>query len=310
MNDERRIAYLTLMDVEQNKAYSNLALNHHIAVGRPNSEALVRRLVYGVLENKMYLDFVIGKYLNQPMRKLNFSESNILRLGIYQLAFMNSIPTYAAVAETVNLAKKYIRGREGFINAILRNYLRSGHEIRLPDRNKDESEFLSIKYSYAKWIVDMWIKEYGSAFTEELLAAGNKAPQLTIRPNTLRINKKNLKKRLIENGFEVENGRISNIALRVKGEGLLKTGLYENGMFSVQDESSMVAVDILNPGPGENAIDVCAAPGGKTMFIAERMENMGNVVARDLYKKKIDLLIKEADRLGITIISGGTWDAM
>ncbi len=252
MDDERKIAFLTLLDIEQNKAYSNLALNHHISVGKPVSKAMVRRIVYGVLENRLYLDFIIEHYLKEPLKKLNVIDHIILLIGIYQLAYMDSIPSYAAVSETVNLAHKYSRKRKGFINAVLRNYLRSGDDISLPNRDEDELAYLSIKYSYAKWIVELWLEEYGSDFTEELLAAGNKTPGLAVRPNLLKTGKKTLMRRLEERGFEVEAGRISKIALRVKGEDLLETNLYKDGMFSIQDESSMAAVDILDPKAGES----------------------------------------------------------
>ncbi|MGI6732825.1 MAG: 16S rRNA (cytosine(967)-C(5))-methyltransferase RsmB [Anaerovoracaceae bacterium] len=309
MDHARRTAYLTLMDIEKNKAYSNLALNHHIAVAKPDSKAFVRRLVYGVLENRIFLDYIIQHYLTDPSHKLDASDRTVLRMGLYQLAFMDSIPPYAAVTETVNLAKRYCKGREGFVNAILRNYLRTKDKISLPDRETDEIAYLSVKYSYAPWIVKMWLAEYGSQFTEELLAEGNKTPELVIRPNLLKNSRKELKRRLENHGYEVHDGRMSHIALRVKGEGLLDTFLYKSGMFSVQDESSMVVVDVLDPKPNEFIIDVCAAPGGKTMYIAERMENRGRIIARDLYKKKLDLLRKDADRLGISIIETGTWDA-
>lgn len=310
MDDERKTAYLTLLDIEKNKAYSNLALNHHISVSKPESKAFVRRLVYGVLENLIYLDHIIEHYLKGPFHKLDVNDRIVLRLGLYQLAFMDSVPPYAAVSETVELAKRYCKGREGFINAILRNYLRTGNEIELPEREKDEVRYLSVKYSYAPWIVQLWLSEFGSEFAEQLLAAGNKTPELSIRPNLLKDSKKGLKRRLEERGYEVWDGRLSNSALRTKGEDLTETNLYQSGLFSIQDESSMAVVDILEPKPGEMIIDVCAAPGGKTMYIAEKMENKGHVIARDLYRKKLDLIDAEASRLGITIIKTDTWDAM
>ncbi len=309
MDNDRKTAYLTLVDIEKNKAYSNLALNHHISVSNPDSKAFVRRLVYGVLENRMYLDYIIQHYLKDPSHKLDARDRTILRLGLYQLKFMDSIPPYAAVTEAVDLAKRYCKGRQGFVNAILRNYLRTGNEITLPDRERDESQYLSVKYSYAKWIVELWLKEYGSGFTEELLAAGNRTPELAIRPNLLRNHRRELKRRLEEKGYEVHDGRMSHIALRVTGEDLLNTSLYQYGMFSVQDESSMVVVDLLDPKSNEFVIDVCAGPGGKTMYMAERMENRGRVLAMDLYKKKLDLVNKEAERLGLSIVESSTWDA-
>lgn len=309
MDKNRRIAYLTLMDVEVKQAYSNIALNHQIKSGRPDAPAFVRELVYGVLENKIYLDYILQQYVKTPVSKMKASDLNILRLGIYQLKFLGGVAEYAAVSESVDLAKKYCKGREGFINAVLRSFLRAGKEAGLPDRAEDEVNYLSVKYSYEPWIIELWLEQYSPEFVEELLAAGNKTPDLVIRVNLLKTSREDLKRRLIAKGYHAEDGLLCEEALHVDGRGLLSGKLYESGMFSVQDESSLLVVNMLEPQPGETVMDVCAAPGGKTFAIAEKMRNRGNVMAWDIYKRKLAIVDKEAQRLGTSIVTTKTWDA-
>lgn len=309
MDVNRKTAYFTLRDIEVKKSYSNLALNHQIIVGKPDSPTFVRQLVYGVLENKLYLDYIIQNYVKTSLDKMKHCEKIILRMGIYQLAFMNSVPSYAAVNESVILAKRYCRGREGFINAVLRNFLRTGEEIRLPNPEDDEVTYLSIKYSYEPWIVRMWLENYESPFVEELLGAGNIIPDLVIHPNLLKTTKEDLMERLIANGYEVKEGHLVKDAIHVKGQDLIGGKLYNSGMFSVMDESSMMVVSMLAPQPGEMIMDVCAAPGGKTIYIAEKMKNEGTIIAQDIYKRKLGLVEQEAKRNGINIINARTWDS-
>ncbi|MBR0600221.1 16S rRNA (cytosine(967)-C(5))-methyltransferase RsmB [Sinanaerobacter chloroacetimidivorans] len=309
MDANRRTAYYTLLDVESKKSYSNIALNHHIITGKPDSPAFVRELVYGVLENKIYLDYMIGHFVKTPVAKMKTSDITVLRMGFYQLKYMNSVPEYAAVNESVSLAKRFCKGREGFVNGVLRSFIREGKEVALPDREKDLVNFFSIKYSYEPWIVELWLDQYAVDFVEELLAAGNLTPDLVIRVNTLKTSRQDLRRRVASKGFEVKDGYLCKEALHVTGGNLLSGPLYKNGFFSVQDESSMLAVNILDPKPGELIMDVCAAPGGKSLAIAEKMENMGEITSWDIYKRKVAVIDKEAERLGIKIITTKTWDA-
>lgn len=308
MDSNRKTAYYTLVDVEAKKSYSNLALNHHIICGKPDSPAFVRELVYGVLENKIFLDHIINALVRDTVEKLKAKELTILRMGLYQLIYMD-VATYAAVNESVELAKRFCKGKEGFINGVLRNFLRSKDKLSLPGREEDLVKHLSVKYSYEPWIVSLWLDVYEEKFAEELLAAGNKTPDVVIRPNGLKTARAALIRRLEAQGFETSGGHLIYDAIHVKGSGLLDTKLYKAGLFSVQDESSMMAVDLLDPQPGETVVDVCAAPGGKSLYIAEKMENKGQVLAGDIYKRKLNLLDKEAKRLGLTIIESRTWDA-
>ena len=309
MDINRKAAFLTLVDVETKKSYSNLALNHQIVVTKPNHEGFVRELVYGVLEHKLTLDYYIDLLASNGVGSLKTNELTILRMGIYQIGYMNSVPEYAAVNESVLLAKRYCRGKDGLINGILRAYLGKRMQLKLPDRSEDEVRYLSVKYSYAPWIVELWLKHYSSDFVEQLLAAGNETPPMTVRLNWLRIMKKDLISKLEESGFEVTEGDICSNALHVRGSSLLETEAYRMGLFTPQDESSMLVAEKLDPQHGDVVMDMCAAPGGKTMAIAERMNNTGKIIASDIYRRKLDLIDREAKRLGVTNVETRSWDA-
>lgn len=302
MDLTRKTAFDVLYGIEQENTYSNLALNRYIAENRPENPALVRELVYGVLENKILLDYILDKLIPSGIKKVKKKEKTILRMGLYQILFTDGIPAYAAVSQSVNMAKKICRGREGFINGVLRGYIRKKDEISLPDKEKDIKSYLSVKYSFPIWIIELWIEEYGLELCEELLQSSNKRPQLSIRVNLLKSEVSALKDTLVNMGFEVDEGKFSARTLHVKGSGLLDTEEYKTGLFSVQDEASTVAADMIEATDESTVIDVCAAPGGKTMAIAEKMNNSGQIIACDIYEHKLNIIDAQAKRLGIKII--------
>ncbi|MDR1953058.1 MAG: 16S rRNA (cytosine(967)-C(5))-methyltransferase RsmB [Clostridiales Family XIII bacterium] len=309
MDINRKTAFYIIRDVEAKKAYSHLAANNHIDRQKPGKQAFVRELAFGVIRHKMYLDYVIGNFVKTPMEKLHSEDLILLRMGLYQIIFMNSVPDYAAVDETVEMAGRYAKGREGFINGVLRQYLRDQAYVALPERGEDEVRYLSIKYSYEPWIVKMWLDEFGAEAAEKLLSAGNEIPPLTIRVNTLMTDRDDLSKRLSAQGYEVNpSDRFSNV-LYIKGEDVIGDRCYRSGLYSVQDEASLTAVTTLDPKPGETVVDVCAAPGGKTMAIAEAMNNNGEISAIDIYKRKLYRINEQAKRLGVTIVNTWSWDA-
>ncbi len=309
MDSSRTTAYLVLMDMETKGSWSNLTLNHRIAEKRPDSPAFVRELVYGVLERKITLDYFLGLLAKNGIRSLGKQERTILRMGLYQIRCMDSVPEYAAVSESVALARRYCKSRAGLVNAILRAYLKRGDTLRMPDRDADETEYLSVKYSYAPWLIRKWRTFYSAEFTERLLEAGNQRPPVSIRVNRLKTGREELAEKLRAGGFETEESRLCENALLVKGSRLLETESYRNGLFTPQDESSMLAVSALGAGPGEFVIDTCAAPGGKTTAIAERMGNTGRILACDLYEKRLGLVDRQARRLGLTNIETKAADA-
>jgi 16S rRNA (cytosine967-C5)-methyltransferase len=298
-----------LRDVEKNKAYSNIAANIHIARQNPSSPSFVRELVFGVLRRKIYLDYIIGSFVKTPIEKMRAEDITILRMGLYQILYMHSVPDYAAVNESVFIARIFARGRDGFVNGVLRQYLRDREYLEFPRREDDIVRYLSLRYSYDPWIVRLWLDEFGEAKAEKLLAAGDDVPPLTIRVNTLKTDRNNLRKRLTERGFNVYEGRMFKNALLIEGRDVIGGRFYDSGLYSIQDEGAMAPVAYLGPKPGEIVVDVCAAPGGKTTAIAEMMKNNGDIYALDIYKRRIRLVDAQASRLGIGIIKTMVWDA-
>lgn len=302
MDFNRKTAYEVLLDVETNQSYSNLALNNFIEKNRPENPAFVRELVYGVLENRLLLDWYLDNLVQSGLKKVKKQDLTILRMGIYQLTEMDSVPDYAAINESVVLARKFCRGRDKFINGVLRNFQRRQMELTaaLPDRDSDPAKYLSIRYSAAEWLVELWLSAYGLKKAEELLAASNGRPLLCLRVNLMKVSRSELMDRLTEEGFQVEAGTLSERSILVtgKGTGILEHDLFREGWFSVQDEASTLAADTVNPKTGDLVVDVCAAPGGKTMAMAELMEG-GQVYAFDIYDHKLKLIQQQAERLGI-----------
>ncbi len=304
----RKTAYHTLLEIEKNQAYSNLELNHQIQLWKPDNPAFVRELVYGVLENKLYLDYLLSKLIPKGLKGIKKKVLTLLRMGLYQIIYMDSVPSYAAVNETIKLSRKLTPGREGFLNGVLRGYEKKQDVLTLPDRKEDLIHYLSIKYSYDPSIVALWLTQFTEEETEGLLEAGNMRPEISIRINLLRISTEELQKRLEEQGFTTRRGNLSGRVLFVKGSGLLETQAYKDGLFSVQDEASIAATEMLDPQPGETVFDICAAPGGKTLSMGELMGNKGKIIAFDVYEHKLALLSGEAERQGLDIVETSLHD--
>lgn len=289
----REAALKILVQTEQG-AYSDAALKEGIPSKMISEDkALTTELVYGIITNRRRLDSIICSYSKLPMKKMSIWIINILRIGMYQLFFLDKIPKSAAVNECVKLAKRYGHtASAGFVNGILRNA--SKKEI-------PECEDAAICYSHPDWMVQMWEKEYGMEFTKKLLAANNEKAPVTLRVNLYKTTAEALKERLDAIGIQTKilNGRV----LEAKGLGNVESlEAYKQGLFIVQDMASMMAVEALDPKPGEFVMDVCAAPGGKTTYMAERMENKGKVIAFDLHPHKVEIIQKNANRLGLSII--------
>ncbi|EOD01317.1 16S rRNA (cytosine(967)-C(5))-methyltransferase RsmB [Caldisalinibacter kiritimatiensis] len=309
----REIAIKVLYEVNEKGAYSNISINRNVSIEiEKNDEDFIRELVYGVLENKLYIDWVIKSFSKVKFKKIAPMIKQILRIGVYQLLFMDKIPDSAAVNESVNLAKKYgHRKVYGFVNGVLRNIARNKNNIELPDKKEEPIKYLSIKYSHPEWLIKRWIKVYGFKFTKDLCKANNETPKLNIRVNTLKISRNELAKILIEKGFDVERTKYATDGLIVHNPTKI-TGLNEfrNGLFQIQDESSMLVAQILKPEENSLVIDVCSAPGGKTTHIAQKMNNKGKIIARDIYRHKLNLVNDNAKRLGIKIIETQQHDAL
>ena len=312
MDLNRKTAYDVLLDMESNQSYSNLALNNFIEKNRPENPAFVRELVYGVLENRILLDWYLDALVTSGLKKVKKQDLTILRMGVYQIMSMDSVPDYAAINESVVLARKFCRGRDKFINGVLRNFQRKRTELeeRFPDRETDPAKYLSLRYSAASWLVNLWLNAYGAAETEKLLAEMNLSPLLCLRANVMKGSREELMMRLKEAGYEVEAGSLSGRSILVtgKGTGILESEFFREGWFSVQDQASTLAADAVNPKPGNLVIDICAAPGGKTMAMAELMGEEGEIYAFDIYEHKLQLIEQQAARLGTDIVKARCQD--
>ena len=252
--NSREVALNTLLDINKNLSYSNISLSKHINFEMSvQDEGFIRELVYGVLENKTYLDYILSKASKIKLIKLHPAILEILRLGIYQLIFMDRVPTSAAVNESVNLAKKYgHKGSIGFVNGVLRNISRNIENFSKIEV-KDKIKFLSIKYSHPEYLVKRFIKEFGFKFTEELLMANNATPKLNIRVNTLKTSKKDLINKLENKGYVVFEGKYANDSLIIDNPSRITSIVeFKEGFFTIQDESSTLVGQILAPKEGSN----------------------------------------------------------
>lgn len=305
----REVALKILYKIDMNKSYSNLLLDKELNSNdlMHQDKALVTQLTYGVISNKITLDYIIKSNSKLKLNKISPWVINILRLGIYQILYLTKIPQSAGVNESVKLTKKYSnQGAVGFVNGLLRNVVRSG----MPDFDKiaDVKERLSIKYSYPLWMIEKWVNEFGVEFTESLLIANNKTPQTTIRVNTLKTNKEELKKRLEQDNIEYSEGTLED-ALYIKAPNIAALEVFKEGLFTSQDEAAMLTSIVLSPEPGEKVLDTCSAPGGKTTHIAQLMKNNGQIIACELYENRLKLVEETAKRLGVTIINTKCQDA-
>ncbi|WP_242972979.1 16S rRNA (cytosine(967)-C(5))-methyltransferase RsmB [Anaeromicrobium sediminis] len=308
----RKIALDILNDIEENKAYSNISIRKHLR-DRNISKVdrnLIRELVYGVLENKIYLDYGIRSYSKIRLKKIDKSILNVLRMSFYQLIYLDKIPKFAVVDEAVNMSKKINFKTKGFVNALLRNFIRNDLKISVDKIKSDEIEYLSVIYSHPQWLVERWLKEFGRDFTKDLLKANNETPKLTVRINTLKVKKDDLIDELKKEKIRVAECTYVEEGLTLEGvSNLDKLKAFKEGKFQVQDESSMLVSKILNPKAGDKILDVCSAPGGKATHMAQIMNNKGQIVARDIHEHKLKLIHENSNRLGINIIKTQKWDA-
>ena len=268
----------------------------------------ITKVIYGVLENKIYLDYMIDKLSNIKLRKIHKNVLLILEIGIYNIHFLET-KDYATVDKLVDIAKKKNKRSAGFVNAILRNFIRNEKEISkimISDDLKSLSVRYSMPYDITKYIFD----NYGMDYTKEFLRYANKESKLSIRVNTTKTNAESLKKDLESIGYQVNKSKISKNALIVTNpNGLVSTDLFKKGLFTIQQEASMKTVEILDPKHDSKILDICAAPGTKTTYIAEYTENTGKILANDVSFNKLDLILENINRLSLKNIELTNFDA-
>ena len=267
---DREAAYKALLAIERDGSYSNLELSKMLASDGLSNKGFIREIVYGVTENKIYLDYILDKFIKKGASKTKLQALIILRMGVYQILFMNSVPNYAAVNESVALARRFARGTDGFINGVLRNFIRnmeSASEIDV----KGQLEYLSIRYSCQLKLVEELVSMLGFEHAKVLLEHAGHRPPLSIRVNIAKISLKELADRLRAKGFEFEGSKLSDRVLLVKGGALTEANEYKEGLFSIQSEESCAIADFADAKSTELVVDLCAAPGGKAAAMAEQM---------------------------------------
>jgi len=308
MRSVRALALEILNKGESAEQYSNIALD--TALKRNDcsdaDRGLLTALVYGVLERRLTLDFQISRLADRPVETIDLPTRNLLRMGLYQLAYLDRIPDHAAVYETVTLAGKRTKG---FVNAILRVFLRQGKVLLLPDAATEPIAYLSVAHSFSAAICELFVQSFGFERTEQMLAAFCQKPAIDLRVNTLRVTREALCRRLSEQGFDAAKTRESSAGLQLPNAPVSSLVGFEEGAFFVQDEASQLCVEALDAREGMTLIDVCACPGSKSFGAAIQMQNRGRVIACDLHRNKLSLVESGAARLGISIIEPEARDA-
>lgn len=311
MESGRELAIKILNRIQNEGAYSTLAVKKALEDKSERKDSgFIRELVYGVLENQRLIDEIVKESSSVKIRKIHPIILIILRTAIYQLLFMDTVPESAIVNEAVNLAKKYgHRGTTGFVNGLLRGVSSKKAYFKSEEYMSQECE-LGIRYSHPDYLVALWRTQYGLEFTKDLLKANNSVPPFTIRNNTLKIDSTDLISILEAEGYETEPGKYSKDCIIIKNpRSMTRLSAYTDGLFTIQDEASMLVTEVLNARKDSLILDVCSAPGGKATHIAQWIGDKGTIIARDIYPHKLKLIEELSLRLGIKSIKSEIWDA-
>jgi 16S rRNA (cytosine967-C5)-methyltransferase len=302
---------LTMLEETENGKKSHIVLKNtldeHCGLDK-QMRAFVTRLFQGTLERQIELDYIISVFSKTPVKKMKPVVKNILRLSVYQLKYMKSVPASAVCNEAVKLTvKRKFSGLKGIVNGVLRNITRNIDKIQYPT---DKKENLSVRYSMPEWIIELWNEQYGMEKTFSMLEATYKDRETTIRCNTSKAFVLEIISNLQNQGVKVAENALYDKALSISGYNNLNSlDVFKNGMITVQDLSSMMAGLAANPKKNDYIIDVCAAPGGKSLHMAELIEGTGTVEARDLTEYKVRLIQENVERIGCKNVVAKVMDA-
>lgn len=283
--------------------YSNIALDTAIKRNglSPLDRGLLTALVYGVIERKITLDYIISSLSSIPDSKIERDTRNVLRMGLYQLIYMEKVPEFAAINETVNLASKRSKG---FVNAILRSYLREGEKIIFPSE-RDKVKYLSVTYSVGESLVCALLDAYSFEECKQILSAFGEKTPITLRVNDLKATREEILQEL----EGAQKTPISPDGIIVESAAVSELDCLKDGRVTVQDEASQICVRALGATAKDLVLDACACPGSKSFGAAMAMQNEGKILAFDIHENKLSLVKSGADRLGISIISTEVHDA-
>ncbi len=304
----RKLAVKILNRVLNEGAYSNIILSKELNEVELNDKdkALLTEIVYGVLRRRRTLDVIIANFV-KDIKLMDKNILNILRVAIYQMNFLDKIPTYAACNEAVEEAKEVSESDSKLVNGILRSFTKNPDDINVPGNKIDEYAY---KFSFEPWMIRLLIKQYGENSAKKIMSGLNNVPKVSIRVNELNSDYDEVYDKLEEMEYEVSEGVICPEAINIKGgKSIENNPLFIEGKITVQDESAMLVAPLLDLQEGMNVIDLCSAPGGKTTHIAEILGNTGKVLAFDLHESKLGLIKENCDRLGITNVETCAGDA-
>lgn len=308
----RELALKILYKIDKEQAYSNIVLNEEIKKNKNNLKendiGLISELIYGVTTWRLTLDEIVKKYSKIKLKKISPWILNILRMGIYQIIFLDKIPKSAAVNESVNLAKRYGHSSSSnFVNAILRKVEKTDYEEFFQINN--DIERISKTTSMPEWIIKELMKNNNIEKVEQICKNSNIKPKTTIRVNNLKNNKNELMKKLEDRNISYKETTFEDFLILDKVKNIENLDLFKSGFFTIQDISAGLTAKMLKPKEGESILDACSAPGGKTTYIAELMKNNGNIEAWDIHEHRTKLVNENASRLGINIINAKVKDA-
>lgn len=311
--DARQVALQTLCACERQGGWSDGVLKKQLAqAGLDNRDAaLATQICFGVVQNRILLDFYISKFSNIPLKRMESKVVQALRIGLYQMLFLTRIPHSAAVNSAVDMTRESCKNPRaaGMVNGILRALERNLDQLPLIDQT-NQAEYLSTLYSHPAWLVSLWLEQLGAEETAALLAANNSAPPVTAQVNTCRISTPALLARLSEQGVDAQLHPWLPDCLILRDTGNIESlESFRQGHFHIQDAASRLAVMVAGAQPGMRVLDACAAPGGKSFSLSVDMENQGELISCDLHPHKKKLIQAGADRLGATVITPMTADA-
>ena len=294
MNKDWLAVFEALKAVYTDGAFSNISINEAVSHRKGLRESFVRSFAKGVLRNSIKIDHIIDALAGKGIKSIKQRPLIVLRMGIYAIDELVSVPDHAAVNEAVELAKTVAKGSERFVNGMLRNYLRRKDEFAT-----DKLEPY-IRYSFRKDIFSLLSEQYGDEAIR-IAEALNEPSEVYLRANTLKADRDEVIRRLAEYGIEGRGAEENSEAILAKGSGIVSCELYRQGFYTIQSLSSMIAVKALGPEPGSRVLDLCAAPGGKTGYMAELMGNKGSITACDVHPHRLMLTQAAMKRLGVSI---------
>lgn len=309
----REITLKILNEIYTEQAYANISLARHLTNTQISDidRRFITEIVYGTVKAGDSLLWVLKKFIKIPFTKIEPTVLNILRMGVYQILFMDKVPNSAACNEAVNLAKKFATNKQGsskFVNGVLRNVIRQIDKCSFPTGNKASE--LAIREQHPLWLVKLFIHTFGSEAAIKICEFDNQKPPLVLRTNTLKISRNELLAKLQELGCKCQKSKLAPEGIICTNHPALSTlAPLQQGLAQVQDESSMLVAHVVDPKPNEFIIDTCAAPGGKTTHLATLMQNEGTIIAGDIYEHKLNLIAENATRLNINIIQPKLIDA-